>query len=77
MVSVQHGQLVPLLFADIRDPNSGKTIVRNVSMNSENYRVARQYMLRLDYTDFEQADWVEQLAHAGNLTVEELRKRFA
>lgn len=76
MVSVQNGQLVPLLFADIRDPNTGKTIVRNVSINSENYRVARQYMLRLDYTDFEQADWAEQLAQAGNLTVEELKKRF-
>ena len=77
MVSVQNGQLVPLLFADIRDPNTGKTVVRNVSINSENYRVARQYMLRLDYTDFERADWAEQLAHAGNLTVEELKKRFA
>ncbi len=77
MVSVQNGKLVPLLFADIRDPNTGKTVVRNVSINSENYRVARQYMLRLDYTDFEQADWAEQLAQAGNLTVEELKKRFA
>lgn len=77
MVSIQNGQLVPLLFADIRDPNTGKTVVRNVSINSENYRVARQYMLRLDYTDFEQADWAEQLAQAGNLTVEELKKRFS
>ena len=76
MVSIQNGQLVPLLFADIRDPNTGKTIVRNVSINSENYRVARQYMLRLDYTDFEHADWAEKLAQAGNLTVEELKKRF-
>ncbi|MBL8187856.1 MAG: 6-phosphofructokinase [Acidobacteria bacterium] len=76
MVSIQNGQLVPLLFADIRDPNTGKTIVRNVSVNSENYRVARQYMLRLDYMDFEQADWAEQLAQAGNLTVEELKRRF-
>ncbi|MDX2040915.1 MAG: diphosphate--fructose-6-phosphate 1-phosphotransferase [Acidobacteriota bacterium] len=77
MVSIQNGQLVPLLFADIRDPNTGKTVVRNVSINSENYRVARQYMLRMDYTDFEQTDWAEQLAQAGNLTVEELKKRFS
>lgn len=76
MVSVQNGRLVPLLFADIRDPNTGKTVVRNVSINSENYRVARQYMLRLDYTDFEQADWAEQLAQAGNLTIDELKARF-
>ncbi len=77
MVSIQNGRLVPLLFEDIRDPNTGKTIVRNVNINSENYRVARQYMLRLDYTDLEQADFAEQLAQAGNLTVDELKKRFA
>ncbi|MGE0885690.1 MAG: diphosphate--fructose-6-phosphate 1-phosphotransferase [Blastocatellales bacterium] len=77
MVSIQNGHLVPLLFEDIRDPNTGKTIVRNVNINSENYRVARQYMLRLDYTDLEQADFAEQLAQAGNLTVDELKKRFA
>lgn len=76
MVSIQNGRLVPLLFEDIRDPNTGKTIVRNVNINSENYRVARQYMLRLDYTDLEQADLAEQLAQAGNLTIEELKKRF-
>ena len=77
MVSVQNGRLVPLLFDDIRDPNTGKTRVRNVDINSETYRVAREYMLRLDYTDFEKADWAEKLARAGNLSVEELKKRFA
>lgn len=77
MVSVQNGRLVPLLFEDIRDPNTGKTRVRNVDITSENYRVAREYMLRLDYQDLEQPDWAEKLAHAGNLSVEELKKRFA
>jgi 6-phosphofructokinase 1 len=77
MVSVQNGQLVPLLFADIRDPNTGKTRVRNVDVTSESYRVARSYMLRLDYTDLENADRLEKLARAGKLTVEELKKRFA
>jgi len=77
MVSVQNGRLVPLLFEDIRDPNTGKTRVRNVDVTSETYRVAREYMLRLDYTDFENTDWAEKLAHAGNLSVEELKRRFA
>ncbi len=76
MVSIQNGHLVPLLFADIRDPNTGKTRVRNVDVSSESFRVAREYMLRLDYTDFENPDRVEKLAHAGNLSVEELKGRF-
>jgi 6-phosphofructokinase len=76
MVSIQNGKLVPLLFSDIRDPDSGRTRVRNVDISSENFRVARKYMQRLDKSDFENPDWVEKLAHAGNLSVEELKKRF-
>ncbi len=77
MVSVQNGRLVPLLFEDIRNPETGKTRVRNVDINSESYRVARSYMLRVDYNDFQNADWTEKLARAGNLTVEELKAKFA
>ncbi|MDX2029779.1 MAG: diphosphate--fructose-6-phosphate 1-phosphotransferase [Blastocatellia bacterium] len=77
MVSVQNGHLVPLLFEDIRNPETGKTRVRNVDINSESYRVARSYMLRVDYNDFQNADWTEKLARAGNLTVEELKTKFA
>lgn len=76
MVSIQNGKLVPLNFSDIRDPETGKTRVRNVDPASENFRVARKYMQRLDKSDFENPDWVEKLAQAGNLSVEELRKRY-
>src|SRR5215470_2041875 len=77
MVSIQNGILVPLRFDEIRDPNTGKTRVRNVDVTSESYRVAREYMLRLNYKDFENPEWAEKLAQAGNLSVEELRRRFA
>ncbi len=77
MVSIQNGRMVPLLFDEIRDPETGKTRVRNVDVTSENYRVAREYMLRLNYKDFENPEWVEKLAQAGNLSVDELKRRFA
>lgn len=77
MVSVQDGQLIPLLFADIRDPKTGKTRVRNVDVKSESYRVARSYMLRLDPSDFESPGWAERLAKAGNLPIEELKRKYA
>ncbi len=77
MVSIQNGKLVPLHFAEIRDPETGKTRVRNVDVKSESYRVARKYMLRLERTDLDNPDWAEKLAHAGNLTVEELKVKFA
>ncbi len=77
MVSIQNGRMVPLLFDEIRDHDTGKTRVRNVDPTSENYRVAREYMLRLNYKDFEHPEWTEKLAQAGNLSVEELKRRFA
>jgi 6-phosphofructokinase 1 len=77
MVSIQNGRMVPLLFDEIRDHDTGKTRIRNVDPTSENYRVAREYMLRLNYKDFENPEWVEKLAQAGNLSIEELKRRFA
>ena len=77
MISVQGGRMVPMPFDQIREPGTGKTKVRMVNVESEGYRVAREYMLRLNYKDFENPEWAEKLARAGNLSVEELRRRFA
>ncbi|MBI4747194.1 MAG: 6-phosphofructokinase [Acidobacteria bacterium] len=76
MVSVQDGKLVPLPFDTIRDPETGKTNIRLVDTQSESYRVARSYMIRLERDDFGHNAWVEQLAIAGNLTADEFRARF-
>ncbi|HEX8723006.1 MAG TPA: diphosphate--fructose-6-phosphate 1-phosphotransferase [Pyrinomonadaceae bacterium] len=76
MVSVQGGRMVPIAFSDIREPGTGRTRVRMVNTDSEGYRVAREYMIRLEPADFEDAAWVEKLARAGNLTAEGFRDRF-
>jgi 6-phosphofructokinase len=77
MVSIQNGKLVPLHFADIRNPETGKTQVRNVDPNSETFHVAREYMIRLEPSDVADEETVEKLARAGNTTIEDLRKRFS
>ena len=76
MVSIQGGRLVPLAFEDIREPGTGRTRVRMVETASEGYRVAREYMVRLEAADFAAPEWVEKLAIAGNLTVNEFREHF-
>jgi 6-phosphofructokinase len=76
MVSVQEGKLVPISFRDIQEPGTGKTRVRMVNTDSEGYRVAREYMIRLEAKDFEDPAWIEKMADAGNLTPEEFRARF-
>ena len=76
MISVQGGRMVPMPFDQIREPGTGKTKVRLVNVESEGYRVAREYMIRLEPKDFEDPTWVAKLAAAGNLTPDEFRNRF-
>jgi 6-phosphofructokinase 1 len=76
MVSIQGGRMVPIAFKDIRDPETGRTRVRMVNTASEGYRVAREYMTRLEPSDFRDSSWVEKLARAGNMTADEFRERF-
>src|SRR5215207_2830111 len=76
MVSVQGGRMVPIPFTEIREPGTGRTRVRMVNTDSEGYRVAREYMIRLEPSDFGDAYWVQKLAGAGNLTNEEFMDKF-
>jgi ATP-dependent phosphofructokinase / diphosphate-dependent phosphofructokinase len=76
MISVQGGRMVPLPFSEIREPETGKTRVRLVNVESEGFRVAREYMIRLEAEDFQDSRQLAKLASAGNLTPEEFRERF-
>ncbi|MBZ0232137.1 MAG: 6-phosphofructokinase [Deltaproteobacteria bacterium] len=75
MVTVQDGKMVPVPFEGMRTAE-GRTRVRNVDPASESYRVAREFMLRLEPDDFRDPAWVERLAEAGATTADELRRRF-
>ena len=76
MVSVQGGRLVPIPFDDLVDRHSGKTKVRLVDIDSEGFRVARAYMIRLEADDFAHAAWVDRLADAAHLSPGDFRQRF-
>ena len=76
MVSIQGGRLVPIPFDDLKEPETGKTQVRLVNINSEGFRVARAYMIRLEAEDFAHAAWVDRLADAAHLTPGAFRQRF-
>ena len=76
MVSVQGGRLVPIPFDDLVDRQSGKTKVRLVDIDSEGFRVARAYMIRLEADDFAHTAWVDRLADAAHLSPGDFRQRF-
>ena len=76
MVSIQGGHFVPIPFDDLREPGTGRTKLRLVDTNSEGFRVARAYMIRLEAEDFAHAAWVDRLADAAHLTPGAFRERF-
>lgn len=63
-------------FEELKDPSTGRTRVRLVDVHSEYYRVARDYMIRLNPHDLSDDAIVANLAGAANLTPDELRGEF-
>src|SRR5690242_9550495 len=51
MITIQDGHLVPLPFGSFNDPETGRVQIRQVNVASNSYRVAREYMIRLDRAD--------------------------
>ena len=76
MISIQNGRFVPLYFKDILDPVTKRTKVRMIDPSSESFYIARKYMLRLNKTDFEDANELAKLAATVHLSSKEFKKRF-
>ena len=76
MVSVQQGKFKPIKFADMLDPATGRTRVRMVDIDTESYKIARRYMIRLRRDDFEDGKDLDRLAGISKLTPDAFKKRF-
>jgi 6-phosphofructokinase 1 len=76
MISLQGGQFVPIPFASMIDPVSGRAKLRLVDINSTRYAIARRYMIRLRRDDFEDPHEVAKLAATAHISLDELRQQF-
>lgn len=76
LVCLVSGNLRVLPFDDLRDPATGRTRVRMVDINSENYKVAREYMIRLEQRDLNDPHMRARLAEAASTTPEDFARRF-
>jgi 6-phosphofructokinase 1 len=76
MVTVQEGKFKPIRFEDMLDPQTGRTRVRMVDTETEYYKIARRYMLRLRRDDFADAAEIGRYAAVTNLKPEEFRGQF-
>ncbi|KAL0481973.1 6-phosphofructokinase [Acrasis kona] len=76
LISFQGTSMVPMDFEDIKDPKTGKARVRMVDCDSEGFKVAVKYMIRLSAKDFNNPQKLQILAQAGKTTEEEFKKQF-
>jgi 6-phosphofructokinase 1 len=76
MVTLVEGRFHPLPFSEMLDPATGRTRVRLVDTGSEQYKIARRYMVRLSHQDLEDADTLAAMANVAHMSPEEFRTRF-
>jgi 6-phosphofructokinase 1 len=77
LVSIQDGRFKPIPFHEIMDGATGRMRVRMVDVESDRYKIARSYMLRLKQEDFEDPHELARLAGAAKMTSDEFRRQFA
>lgn len=76
MITIQRGEFVPMAFEEIVNPETNRMKVRNVDIETESYKIARRYMIRLRRDDFQKPDVIEHFANTAGLSAEEFRAQF-
>jgi ATP-dependent phosphofructokinase / diphosphate-dependent phosphofructokinase len=76
VITMQGGHFVPVPFARMIDPATGRTRVRLVDTRSTRYWIARRYMIRLRREDFDDLHELAKLAAAAGVSAEQFRAEF-
>lgn len=81
LVYLENGHLNYAGFDDLLDPQTGKPRIRLVDVSKPSYRIAREYMIRLEREDFENEERLAALARAASTashpcSAEEFKARF-
>ena len=75
-VSLEEGNLQVLPFDDLRDPATGRIRIRLVDIKSQHYRVAREYMIRIEPHDLENSSTRAKLAAIAHMSPGEFLEAF-
>lgn len=76
MITIQGDQFEPMTFEGLQDPETGKTRVRAVDVDSLSFRIAREYMIRLNRADIEDPETLLKLAAVAHVSPAEFKKEF-
>ena len=63
LIALSGGRVEPVKLADLLDPATGRIRTRQVDTSSQGYRVARDYMVRLEPPDFSNPERLAKLPH--------------
>jgi 6-phosphofructokinase 1 len=77
LITRQAQRIVPVPFAEILDPRTGKARVRGVDTSSDHYRNALALQDRVVAEDLADAGRLAAIAKAAGLSTEDARKRYA
>ena len=66
LVCLEDGKLHYLDFDELLDPQTGKSRIRLVDVSKPSYRIAREYMIRLEREDFANKERLGALARAAS-----------
>jgi len=75
-ITIQQNQVVPIPFASMMDPTTGRTEVRTVNMDSFMYRSARKFMIRLEPEDAENEILLNKMAAQTNISLTKFKEEF-
>jgi 6-phosphofructokinase 1 len=67
LISIQHGRFKPVPFSALMDEATGRMRIRMVDVQSDRYRIANAYMLRLRQSDFDDPHELGKLATAAHM----------
>ncbi|WP_395839584.1 diphosphate--fructose-6-phosphate 1-phosphotransferase [Archangium violaceum] len=76
VVSMVNGRFHPITFQEMKDPATGRPRVRMVDIDSDRYKIARSFMLRLKRQDFDKPEELARFAAVAHLTPETFRNQF-
>ena len=76
IITLQHGQIVPIPYDEMIDPETGRTEVRMVNTSSYSYQSSYKFMTRLKPEHASDPTLFERLAGLTNLTPEQFTAAF-
>jgi len=77
LVTRQGSSIIPIDFAQLQDPASGRTRVRLVDTGTTSHAIGRSLQVRLEAEDLSDPEQLARLAKAAKLSPEEARARYA